>query len=172
MLTCIAIVCVLQWYSSRKSTPLILGALLLLAAGACLLWDEFVETPAEKVTKYVYDLAHAFQKEDADKTLSYISPRCRSRVSIGMAVGKVKVKDDLRISDVHVRFREANSVAITHFRANASVSAQMAGFTGDFGYQPSRWELEWQKEAGDWKVIEVKRLNPITGKEVGFFAAE
>lgn len=172
VLSCVAIICLVQWATKRKALQLILGIVCLVSGAGCFLLDALVETPSEQIVQNVYDLTSAFQKQDAQKTLSYFSPLARERVLVELALRTVHVGNDLRISDVSVAFRAANSVAISHFRANASVSVSVSSFSGDFGYHPSRWELEWGREAGEWKIVKVRRLNPITGKEIAFMAGD
>jgi hypothetical protein len=170
VLVCVAIVFLAQWSSKGKRANLILAAICLLFGVGCYFLDVFVHTPSEVITENIYGLATAFQKHEAQKTLSYFSNRCRELPAVQSALKDVHVGDDLRITDVSVSFKAANSIAISHFRANASVRLELSFFTGDVGYQPSRWELEWEREAGQWKVMKVRRLNPLTGKEIHFMA--
>lgn len=171
-LVCVAVLFIGRYAARRKLPSLILAVLCLLLAGGCFVLDQLVVTPAELIAQNIYDLTAAFQRQDKQKTLSYFSPKARERVIIETALGQVKVQDDLRVSDVSVTFRAANSVAVSHFRANASVSVNMMGVNADISYHPSRWELDWQREAGEWKIIQVHRLNPITGKEIGFLSSQ
>lgn len=171
VLACVAIVCFVQWAGSRRSSRLIAGFICVLAAGGCYLLDEFVVTPSELIVQHVRELTSAFQHQDVKRTLSFFSAQAiPERVLIASALDKVRVGDDLRVTDLNVTFKAANSLAISHFRANASVSLNMPPVTADLSYHPTRWELDWQKEAGEWKVVKVHRLNPITGKEIGFMA--
>ena len=172
VLLCMAVVSLVQWGTKRKLKSLLIGLACVLLAAGCYLLDLAVQTPGELITQNVYDLTTAFQKQDVQKTLSYFSPNAKERVVIETSLKLVQVKDDLRVSDVSVTFKSANSLAISHFRANASVSVSLLGVGGDFSYHPSRWELDWQQEAGEWKIVRVHRLNPITGKEISFMAAD
>ena len=172
VLACVAVVCFGQFAAKRKSASLVLGLISLLLAGGCYLLDQIVQTPAEQITQNVYDLTAAFQKQDVQKTLGFFSPRASERAVIETALHQVKVKDDLRITDLSVTFKAANSLGVSHFRANASLHVDVLGMGGDVGYHPSRWELDWQREAGEWKVIRVHRLNPINGNEITFMAGE
>jgi hypothetical protein len=172
VLVCVAIVCFARWIARRESTQLIIGIVCIALGLGCILLDVFVETPGERVAQNIYDLTSAFQQQDKQKTLSFFSPRAKERMLIELALDKVHIGSDLRISDVSVTFKAANSLAISHFRANASVSVNMPPFAGDLGFHPSRWELEWEREAGEWKIIKVHRLHPITGKEMAFMAGD
>ena len=100
-----------------------------------------------------------------EKTLSYFSEENltdRTRIKIAMVM--FTVHDDLRVSDVMVTVNEKDSLATSHFRANASVT-MLGG--GDAGWRPSRWEFTWQREEGAWRIIKIQRLHPIRDEEMG-----
>ncbi len=169
-LICVAIMCFVQWGTRRKSRDLILGLTCLLLGIGCYLLDTFVQTPRELIIQHVKELTSAFQAQDRQKTLGFFSAQAiAERVAVQLALEQVHVGDDLRLTDLSVTFKAADSLATSHFRANASVSLEPPG-PGDVGFHPSRWELDWQKEGGNWKIIKVHRLNPITGKEIFFMA--
>lgn len=171
-LICVAIVCFGQFGSRRKLASLIGGVLCLMLAGGCFVLDNLVLTPREQIIKNIYDVSAAVQRQDVKTVLSYFSPQANERDVVRTTLEKVKVGDDLRISDVSVTFKSAESVAIAHFRANASITVNLAGITGGVGYHPTRWEFDWQREAGEWKIINIHRLHPINGKEISFLSAQ
>jgi hypothetical protein len=41
---------------------------------------------------------------------------------------------------------------------------------GDVGHRASRWDLTWQKQGGDWRIIEIQRLDPISGERMNIDA--
>ena len=172
VLVCMAIVLIGTFSSKRKVSSLIGGILCLLLAGGCFVLDRLVLTPGEQVTQNIYGLSDAVKQQDVPKVLIYFSKQAPDRDLIRTAVEGVKVHDDLRISDVSISFKGAGSVAVSHFRANASISVTIIGIAGDVGYHPTRWELDWQREAGEWKIIEVRRLHPITGKKVTILSTQ
>jgi hypothetical protein len=83
-------------------------------------------------------------------------------VETGMAM--VTIQSDMRLSDFQTKLTNENSRGTVHFRANATIAVQ--GF-GDVGYQPFRVILTFQRENGEWKIIDVERLNPLNGKKMG-----
>ena len=172
VLVCVAIACIGQYAAHRKLRSLILALVSLLLAGGCYALDQYVLTPAEEVSQNVYDLATAIEKQDIQKTLGYFSPQARELDLIEAALHHVQVKDHLRITDLSVSFKAANSLAISHFRANAALHVNLMGMATVLDSHPSRWELDWRREAGEWKIINIRRLNPINGKEITFMAAE
>ena len=70
------------------------------------------------------------------------------------------------IKDVQVTLLADETRASTRFRANGTVSFEKT----NAGHQPSRWELKWQREGSDWKIIEVHRLHPLKDEELGMFS--
>ena len=76
----------------------------------------------------------------------------------------VDVGPDLDIKDVSVTLTAGNSQAAARFRANATVN--VAQF-GNQGFKPSRWLVQWQKEAGVWKIVEVQRMHLIKDEPMG-----
>ena len=73
------------------------------------------------------------------------------------------VDDDLRLTDFQTRVTNQESRAVTHFRANATLRVQNFG---SVGRQPARIELTWAKEGPDWKIIALRRLNPVKDEEM------
>ncbi len=148
---------------STQNVKHLLPILLLaaLAVGVYVIEEQIV-TERERVETSIYEVAAAFQQKDLGGTLRHFSEQSiRLR---GMATGAVlgiDVQEDLRITDVSVTMSNSESRAQSHFRANGSFNVM--GF-GDVGHQPTRWNVDWQKEGGEWRIIEVERLDPITGE--------
>lgn len=171
VLACAAVLCLGAWANSRKAKPLIAAVACLLLAAGCYVLDLAVVTPREIIKQNVYDLTSAFQRQDVPKTLSYFSPQAKERVVVENIIKLVHI-EGLRITDLSVKFKAANSLAISHFRANATLSVNLPGHSGSLGHQTSRWELDWQREAGEWKIVRVHRLHPINGEELDFLSSK
>lgn len=165
VLTTVAVVCLIQGSAKRKLVPVILGVAFILLAAGCYVLDLFVVTPREVITQNVYDLAAAVENQDVPKTLNYISGQAPEREIIGALLKKVKV-ENLHITDLSVSFKAANSLGISHFRANGLISATVGGISIAKQHEPTRWELEWQQEGGAWKIVKIHRLNPVNGSEM------
>ncbi len=182
-----------MWFTETPWPPIIgisiLGVLLFLGflsqwrtgflAGACLcvalcgivfVVEQLIVTESEVVEQRLLDLVETFQRESREiglvnalvpgpepQTLNFISPNARE--VRGMVVGALRMvdlEDDVRISDVRTTLSNNNSRAVIHFRASATVR--------QFGHRPTRWELTWQREQNEWRVIGATRLNFLTGK--------
>ncbi len=131
--------------------------------------ERLIISDRERIEATVFDMAAAFDHRDENGVLSRISPRqdeLRQLVKWGFAT--VTDVDNLRITDVSAEMLSQGSRARCHFRANGRF--EVIGF-GDIGHQATRWELTWQREGGEWKIIRIRRLDPITGEEMDQRAA-
>lgn len=150
-------------WSAQKRGIWIVGSLAaILAAVGVVFVERSIVTESERVEQSVLDLTRAFQKKDHDRTLSFISlqaPELRQLAETALA--SVTVQDDLSVKDMHVRMSNEDTRAVARFRANGTISFQGM----DLGPQPSLLEVTWQKERNEWKMIGVRRLNPIREDE-------
>jgi hypothetical protein len=163
----IAACAMLAVWSSQKRAIWLMGSLtVVIAAVAVFIVERSIVTEGERVEKKVLELTAAFQLRDKDRLLSFFSVRAPEwRLIAETALERVTVKDDLSIKDMSVRVTNENSRAISRFRANGTVL-----FEGNnVGHQASRWELTWQKEGNDWKVVDVQRLGLIKDEKLGIF---
>lgn len=157
--TLIAAILFIQWYQRRQSKYLVGTVITLIMLVVFYMLEISIVTPRERVEADLYGLANAFQNQDSEKTLNYISPRAKALQSLVLlALKTVTIDGELHLTDVQTELRADDSIAKTHFRANGT-----ATFRGISGRSPTRWELTWQKTGGEWKVTEAQRLNPITG---------
>lgn len=161
----VAAVLVAVWSAQKRAWPLIGAATLVVLCVLTYVFERFYVTDGERVEADVLGLAHAFQHKDLEKTLSYFSPQAvKLRAEIENAMYFVTVENDLDIKDMSVTLVSAGSQAVSRFRANATVSVK--GF-GNVGFKPSRWDVTWQREGGDWKIVKVERLDVLQDKKIG-----
>ena len=161
-----AVACLAAWASQKRGFWLMAGLLAVVAAVAVFLIERSVVTEAERVEQSVHALAAAFQRKDRDGTLSFFSqqgPELRTQVA--QALDWVDMPNGIDIKDTQVRTSNENTRAVSHFRANGVVSFRGLGSS----YAPSRWEVTWQKEGAQWKIIDVQRLNPYKDEKMDFF---
>jgi len=163
VLLCVAIGFGLQWYGSKKNSAL---AVMLLSLGlgiGCYAWSQSVETPTKVITARLHEMTAAFQNQDVAKTKSYFSQQAALPVELDTVISMVRVHGEIRLSDISVILKQQNSLATCHFRANGTFSPATGGAQQ---YLPTRWELDWQREGNEWKIIAVRRLHMMNGKEV------
>jgi len=154
------------WSSQKRAIWLAGAATAIAAAGAVFLVARAIVTEAERVEKKVHEVAEAFERKDKDGTLAFFSvQRPELRALVDQALEWVDLPNGVDIKDMSVRLSNENTRAITRFRANGTVSYKKLGSH----HAPSRWEVTWQKEAGDWKIIAVDRLDPIKDEKRQIF---
>ena len=164
----------LGWLSRRQTGYLAGVALCLALCGLVFVLEGQIVTERERVQQRLFDFAAAFQRDSLQHglvnlavdgpvphTLSFISDSAADiRQMAVRALELVDVQDDVRISDVRTTLTNDNSRATTHFRASATINVAM----GNVGRQPTRWELTWRREEGEWRVLRAQRLNFMTGE--------
>ena len=146
-----------QWFVQQRRRPLVLSLVFLAAAGGIFLADWLIITETKRVQAGIYALAKAFQAGNVDQCMAFFSPQDQAdRELVGRAAGMVQIEGPIRISDLSVGMSSTESRAIATFRASAT--AKFQGHS-DRGY--TRWELTWQREGNDWKIVRVRRLKFI-----------
>jgi len=167
-----AIFCCVAWSRTRRRQFVIAAALLLLAAMTTYFVEQVIVTDGEKVEASLFELIETFVAES--QSISRL-PRTREiqserffaeqntidRGRVRIAISIAEISSDLRISDVQIRLTNEDTRAITHFRANGIVSTGATAGT----HHVSRWELTWQKQAGEWRITRTRMLNPMNGQE-------
>jgi len=131
--------------------------------------ERLIITDGERIEAAVFDMADAFDRRDEAGVLRYISPReqkLKELVEWGFTT--VTDVDNLNITDVSVDLTSAGQRARSHLRANGRF--HVAAY-GDVGHKATRWELTWQREGADWRIIDLRRLNVMTGEEIDQRAA-
>ncbi len=173
MLSVIGVLLFLGWVSQRKTGYLAGVALCVALGGFVFVLEQQIVTEMERVEQRLLDFTKAFQRDSLQRgllnavvgggpeleSLKFIQADEVRRMAT-QALDLADIQDDVRISDIRTRMTNKDSRAITQFRASASVT--VAGYNAV--RQPSRWELTWGKEAGEWKVLRATRLNFLSGQ--------
>jgi len=168
LFVCGAVVMFAVWTSTKRNYILVGSFLLLALGGGTFLLDQLVETEEERVEALVYEMADNFRQLDVEGTLAFFSPQAEQYRKYVRRGGEMILEiPKLRITDVEVELLAGETRARSHFRANGLFSIK--GMT-EHRFS-SRWELTWQLEAGEWKIIDLKRLDPINGREISPFSA-
>lgn len=172
----VAVLLFLGWLSQQKTIFLAGVALCLALCGVVYFVEQQIITERERVEQQLLDFAVAFQQDSlqqglvnlivpgkAPVSLDFISASAdSSRRMAEAALNVVDIPEPVRISDVRTTMSNNDSRAVTQFRATAAV--KMGGGYADAIHQPTRWELTWQREKGDWKIIRATRLNFLSGE--------
>lgn len=156
-----------QWVLQRGRRQIIAAAVFLLAALAILLADHFIITQTKRVEANIYALAKAVEAANVDRCLSFFSQSdTPDRQLVQQAVGMVQIQGAIHITDLSIKMSSAESRAVSTFRATADVTYQNQ--TNRF---PTRWELTWQREGNEWKVIRLRRLQLMGDQETNPLSA-
>jgi hypothetical protein len=154
------------WSSQKRGVWLVGAATAMFAAVGVFFVAEAIVTEAERVEMKVHAVTEAFERKDRDGTLAFFSVQSPElRGTVVQALEWVDLPNGVDIKDMSVRLSNENTRAVARFRANGTVSFKQQGG----GHAASRWEVTWQKEAGDWKIIAVDRLDPIKDEKRQIF---
>ncbi len=173
ILSVLGVLLFLGWMSQRKTGYLAGVALCVALCGLVFVVEQQIVTETERVEQRLLDFTAAFQRDSLQRgllnavvgggpepeSLKFIQGDDVRRLATH-ALDLVDIQDDVRISDIRTRMTNKDSRAITQFRASATVT--VSGYNSV--RQPSRWELTWGKEDGEWKVLRATRLNFMSGQ--------
>ncbi len=173
ILSVLGVLLFLGWVSQRKTGYLAGLALCVALCGIVFVVEQQILTELERVEQRLLDFTAAFQRDSLKRglvnvliggggeleSLKFLQGDEVHRLATH-ALDLVDIQDDVRISDIRTRMSNQDSRAITQFRASASVA--VSGYSA--ARQPSRWELTWGKEGGEWKVLRATRLNFMSGQ--------
>jgi hypothetical protein len=151
-----------QWYMHRQRRQLQLSVAFLALGGLVILVERLIVTESERVENNVYALARAFEAGDAEHCAEFFSAHdATDRDLVRGAAGSVHVVGSIRITDLSVQMSSAESRATSTFRASATVS-----YLGRQEHGYTRWELTWQREADEWKIVRIRRLHFVGEGEI------
>ena len=172
--TVIAAIFLIAFMTTQRARFLIALPLLLLAAITIYFVEIAIVTDGEQVEKNLHDLVDTFVEEShqfgSGSSVIPEQARCQSffaetntvdRTRVVAALMFVQVEGNIRVTDVKIQLTNQDTMAVTHFRANATFSTD-----SNSGHHPARWEMTWQKQAGEWKITRTKMLNVVNGQEM------
>lgn len=160
-----ALACLGLWNSNRRNLYFILAVSFLGMTCGIYAVERAIVTPGERLQQQVALMCDQFRRHDP-KTLDHFSESASEWKAICQsAMDIVEIQDDLHLTDFHTTFMSSQSQADVHFRANATITA-----LGNRAYHPFRCVLSFQKEGGEWKIINVKRLDPLNGEKIEVMA--
>lgn len=161
ILALLAVVFGLAWNSNRRGWYLLSALACVGLAFVVLVVEEMIITEAEEVEARVHELADLVSREDYEKVLDFLAGDAKDlRAEIGSHIQDVEIEDNLRITDVRVTYEPDTGKAVSHFRANGTVTWRKS-LTQQVS---TRWNLTWKKADGAWKIIQIDRLDPIKGE--------
>lgn len=117
-----------------------------------------VDTPGEKVVRSLNDFIVDYREGRLADVQAAISSENAALAIAAAGLIQLYNYEDERVTDVSVE-PVANGYE-AHFRLNADF---VAANYGSVGRRPTRWLTTWVEEDDRWKLLGVKRLDPING---------
>lgn len=141
----------------------------LLAAAGLYFVESAVVTPSEEVETQLQTMLEAFRSRDQaaiDRCIADESAGLRETAAQGLE--KVSLTKDFHMKDLEVTVRDDGQTADAHLRANGTLKVTH----GDMVTRVfTRWQTVWKLTGNEWKLVEVKRLDPVNGQEIGVLEA-
>ena len=137
----------------------------LLAAVGVYLVEYAVITPSEQVESQLQMMLESFRNRDQaaiDRCIADESAGLRETAAQGLE--KVTLTKDFHIKDLEVTVRDDGRTADAHLRANGTLKVAHGDMLARVF---TRWQTVWKLAGSEWKLVEVKRLDPVNGQEIG-----
>jgi hypothetical protein len=167
-----AVLAGIVWSRTRKRAFIAGAVACLLAIPIVFVVERAIVTPAEQVELRIEGLRSAVVRDDIEATLAYFSKSAvAERLAIASGMALVRVEPDVDVTDLTVEVTANDTVAVSHFRANGTFVGRGPFLNGDH-HIPTRWRASWRKEAGEWKIFAVERLDPIKGERINILSGQ
>lgn len=167
----IALLFFAAWQRNRKTALLALAIAFVALCPAIYLFELIYVTEPEVVEGRIAELVAAVEADDADKAVSYFSEdNAEIRAALRSGMSSYRSYGPIRVRSMRVEYNKDGSAIIARFDVN-----------GDFGMKssrssatkyPTRWELTWKKESGEWRIVKAQRVSWKNGKTIDPFSTE
>ncbi len=141
----------------------------LLATAGLYVLESAIVTPGEEVEGQLQTMLDAFRVGNQDainRCIADESPRLRETAAKGLEM--VTLTKDFHIKDLEVHVREDGQTADAHLRANGTLKVNQGDVISRVF---TRWQTVWKHVGTEWKLVEVRRLDPVNGQEMGILDA-
>lgn len=160
----VAIIFFVIWNANRRGLHLMLALVFAILCVGFYFLERAIVTDGERLQQEVVQLCEDFRDKKPGVSHYVSDAHPELKIMFEAASAMVSVGKDMRLSDFQTTLTKENTEGTVHFRANASIN--VVG-VGDVGYQPARIILTFHREKGEWKIIQIRRLNPLNGKDMG-----
>ena len=136
-----------------------------LAAGLFWWLESSVVTESEILERDLQSMLDGFIRQDEALIHSQISEKAPNlRTIASQALDMVTLDSGFHLKDINITISDDSSKATAHLRANGRASLKRNAYDQTVA---TRWETTWEKEGGTWKLVSAKRLDVVSGKEMG-----
>lgn len=159
----VALVAILSGHSTGK----VVALCSVLLAFAVYFVEQRLISPAEEVEEVISQMLDDFKSRnlnDIQQAISQDRPDLAKLAEQGLDL--VTLQDSFHLKSVTVEFQN-DTKAQAMIRANGGITVPKGG--GGSGHYPTYWKTTWENQNG-WKLVEVIRLNPANGTEMGALA--
>jgi len=142
----------------------------LLATAGLYVLETAVVTPGEEVEAQLQTMLDAYRDRDPDAINLCIadeSPKLRETAVQGLEM--VTLTKDFHIRDLEVTVRDDGQTADAQLRANGTLKLNHSDMVSRVS---TRWQTVWKHIGTEWKLVEVRRLDPVNGQEMGILDAK
>ena len=131
--------------------------------------ESAIVTPGEHVEQNLQKMLSGFVREDLESINGLIasgSPGLKEQARRGLSLARLH--EGFHLKDVAVTVSQDGLSADVHLRANGGLTVR----EGNTPFHAvTRWETQWALENGVWKLSKVRRLDPVSGTEIGILDA-
>jgi ketosteroid isomerase-like protein len=141
------------------------------ALAAIAVWciESVVVTPGEQLEVELQRMLDAFIAEDLpgiEAQISPTSPQLRQTAQSGLKL--VQLHSTFHLKDIQVVVQDDGETAIASLRANGTLTLRRNNM---YRHVATRWKTTWKRESGSWRLTDVRRLDVVSGKEIGVLSS-
>jgi hypothetical protein len=139
-------------------------------AGGVYLVESLIVTSGEQLEETMQSMLDGFVAGDLhaiDAGISDQAPALKETARRGLAL--VELRRDFHLKDITVSVADDGQSASAELRANGMLVVRQSS---TLARASTRWLTKWIRQQDHWTLLEVHRLNPVTGEEIGVLTAQ
>ncbi|MCA9063159.1 MAG: hypothetical protein KDA96_08870 [Planctomycetaceae bacterium] len=141
----------------------------LAAAVVVYVVEMLIVTPGERLEQDMQVILDGFRQDDIaaiESRISQTAPELKSHAR--QVLDLVQLGPGFHMEDIQVQIDASGIKGTARLRANGTVSLKRGE---DSSHVATMWQTEWVLEDNVWKLTAAKRLDPVSGNEMGYFSA-
>ena len=142
----------------------------LVLAAFAYITESLIVTPGEQLETTLQQMLERFQNHDevgVDALIADAADNLRQTARDGLA--QVDLHDSFHLKDLAITVSDDGTTADAELRANGTLTIRSSQ---SLHFASTRWKTKWAMVDDSWKLTEVRRLNVLTGEEIGVLAAQ